>query len=192
MPVVPHQLKRLGAVFAVVAIIATARVAHSATIVITAESEGDTIDIRASAYLQADAETAWHVLTAYDRYVDFIPDLRTSRVIARQGATVTVEQSGDARVWLLPVPLDLVFEIVESRPTGLHSHTLSGALPALENNYLLTPGEHGVWLDYVGRVGPELGPFGRVKLQTVKQNVARQFQALADEIERQSAAAVAN
>jgi hypothetical protein len=181
------SVKRLCAVFAVAILGAAAPCAHSASIVITAERHSDTIDIHANTQLQSDTETAWRVLTAYDRYTDFIPDLRTSRIVARQGATATVEQSGDARVWRVPVPLDITFEIVESPPTGLHSRAISGSLRAMESSYKLTPDEHGVSLDYIGHVAPGFEFFGSIELDVVKQNVARQFQALADEIERQSA-----
>jgi hypothetical protein len=35
------------------------------------------------------------VLTDCDRYVEFIPDLNVSRVVARNGATINVEQSAE-------------------------------------------------------------------------------------------------
>lgn len=185
-------VKHLAAVSAVALVVAMARCADAATLVITAERRGDTIDIHASAQLRADADTAWRVLTAYDRYTDFIPDLRTSRIVARQDRTVTVEQSGDARVWRLPVPLDMTFEIVESPPAGLHSHAIAGTLRAMESSYSITRAEGGVGLDYVGHIAPGFELFGSLELDAVKQNVARQFQALADEIERQSTAVAAD
>lgn len=181
-------VKRLAAACALAIMVAAAPCANSATIAVSAERQGDTIDIQASASLQADAETAWRVLTAYDRYTDFIPDLRTSRVVARRGATVTVEQSGDARVWLVPIPLDITFEVVESPPGGLRSHAISGSLRTLESSYVLTPTAPGVRLDYVGHIAPGFEFFGAIELYAVKQNVARQFQALVDEIEGRSAA----
>lgn len=180
------MVRRLSAVLAMATMVTTAQCADAATIAVTAERKGDTIDIHASAQLQADGETAWRVLTAYDRYADFIPDLRTSRIVARQGAIATVEQSGDARVGLFPVPLDVTLEIVEFPPTGLRSHAISGTLRELENSYTLTPGKQGLVLDYVGHVAPGLAFFGPIELQAVKQDVSRQFQALTDEIERQS------
>ena len=182
-------VKRFAAASALAIVVAAAPCANSAAITISAERQGDTIDIRASALLQADAETAWRVLTGYDRYTDFIPDLRTSRVVARRGPRVIVEQSGEARVWAFPVPLDITFEIIELPPHSLRSHARSGTLRALESSYVLTPTKAGVRLDYVGHVTPGFGFFGPIELQAVKQNVARQFQALAGEIANQSAAA---
>ena len=53
------------------------------------------MNIHAGVVLNADVATAWRVLTDYGRYAEFIPDLHLSRIVARHGATVTVEQSGE-------------------------------------------------------------------------------------------------
>jgi hypothetical protein len=164
----------------------------AATISIEARRDGDAIDIRASVVLDADATTAWGVLTDYNRYTEFIPDLRLSRVIARRGATVTVEQSGDATLWLFKLPLDVTFEIQEHAPDRLQSRAVAGSLAALTSSYALIRAEPGIRLDYAGRVAPGFALFGPIERMAVEHNVARQFQALADEIERQSAVARPN
>ena len=158
--------------------------AFAATITINSEHRGDAIHIRASTVLNADTATAWRVLTDYDRYPEFIPDLRTSRVIARRGAIVTVEQSGDAALWLVKWPLNITFEINELPPNGLRSRAIAGSLRALASNYTLTTVASGVRLDYEGDIAPGFEFFGDIEQVAVQQNVARQFQALADEIER--------
>ena len=179
---------RLAVAFAMALVVAAAQPAAAATITIVAERDGDTTDIHASAVLNADVATAWRVLTDYNRYTEFIPDLRVSRVVARRGTTVTVEQSGDAALWLFKIPLDVIFEINEIPPNRLQSRAVAGSLRALASTYALTPDASGVRLDYVGRVAPGFELFGHFEQMAVEQNVARQFQALADEIERRSAA----
>ena len=169
--------------------VAVAQPVAAATITISAERDGDAIDIRASAMLNSDAATAWRVLTDYNRYTEFIPDLRLSRVVARDGSTVTVEQSGNAAIWLLRWPLDITFEIKEIPPSSLQSRAVAGSLRALTSSYALTPATPGIRLDYVGRVEPGFALFGNIEQTAVERNVARQFQALADEIERQGATA---
>jgi len=163
--------------------------AAAAIIAIDADRHGDTIDIHASAVLNADGATAWRVLTDYGRYTEFLPDLRESRVVARRDSTVTVEQSGDAALWLFKLPLQITFEIKESSPSSLQSHAVAGGMRSLRSSYLLTPVGSGTRLDYVGHVAPGFELFGLIEQTAVEQNIARQFQALADEIERQGAAA---
>lgn len=179
----------LGIVVAWALAVAAAQPTAAATIAIDAERNGDTIDIRASVVLNADAATAWRVLTDYDRYTEFIPDLLVSRVVARRDATVTVEQSGAAALWLFKMPLDITFEIKETPPNSLQSRAVAGGLRALRSSYALTSVGPGIRLDYVGHVAPGFELFGLIEQTAVEHNVARQFQALADEIERQGAAA---
>ena len=161
----------------------------AAIIAIDTERSGDTIDIHASALLNADGATAWRVLTDYNRYPEFIPDLRLSRVVRRHDATITVEQSGNAVLWLFKMPVDITFEIHETPPDSLHSRAVAGTLRALTSSYALTPTAAGIRLDYVGRVTPGFALFGRFEQAAVERNIARQFQALADEIERNFAPA---
>jgi hypothetical protein len=177
----------LGSVIAMVLALASAQPATAATVTVNAERGVDTIDVRASAVLNADAATAWRVLTDYDRYVDFIPDLRLSHVVARRGAMVTVQQSGDATLWLLKVPVYITFEITELPPNRLQSRAVAGSLRSLTSCYALTPVPSGIRLDYLGRVVPGFRLFGYIEQAAVAQNIGRQFQALADEIERQGA-----
>ena len=162
--------------------------ASAATATIMAQRHGESIEIHASALLDTDVATAWRVLTDYGRYVEFIPDLHVSRVVARRGGVVTVDQSGEARLWLLRMPLDMTFEITESPMYGVHSRAVAGSMRALESSYVLTPESRGVRLEYTGQVTPGFVLFGPIEQYAVEQNITRQFQALADEIERRSAA----
>lgn len=181
----------LAAVLAGFAAAALSPAACAATIAVESRRVGDVVHIHADAWLNADPATAWRVLTDYERYVEFIPDLRSSRIVARTGPKVTVAQSGDA-VWLFRWPLDITFEIVEQPPDRLHSRAVAGSLRALESRYALTAVDYGTRLDYDGDVDAGFALFERIEQAAVERNVARQFQALADEIERQAARGTAS
>jgi len=162
--------------------------AIAATVDVVTERRGEFVEIRASALVDVDAATAWRVLTRYDEYARFIPDLRSSRVVARRGSVVTVEQKGDARLWLLRVPLDVTYEIAESPPDAIRSRSIAGSFRSLESQYRLTRQSAGVRLAYAGRVAPGFALFGPIEELAVRENVTRQFQALADEMERRAEA----
>jgi carbon monoxide dehydrogenase subunit G len=147
--------------------------------------QGDVVEIHASADLTADRDTAWRVLTDYGRYAAFIPGMRESRVVSRIGAKVIVEQTGTAALGPLHIPIEITFQILETRPDGIESRALSGSLHALDSRYTLSSREQGSRLVYVGRVRPGFPLFGSLGQSAVEANVARQFRALVDEIERQ-------
>ena len=161
--------------------------AIAATVEIETRREGEAIEIRASARIDADLQSAWQVITDYGHFVAFIPDLRQSRVIARQGAAVTVEQSGDAKLWLFRMPLSITFAIVESAPNRLRSRAIAGSMRSLESDYELRVDGRGVRLLYAGHVVPGFSLFGPLEERAVEHNVGRQLRALADEIERRHA-----
>jgi hypothetical protein len=161
--------------------------ALAATIEIETRREGEAIEIRASARLDADLQSAWQVITDYGSFATFIPDLKESRVIARQGAAVTVEQTGDARLWLFRMPLSITYAIVESAPSRLHSRAIAGSMRSLESDYELRSEGHGVRLLYAGHVVPGFSLFGPFEERAVEQNVGHQLRALANEIERRHA-----
>jgi methyl coenzyme M reductase subunit C-like uncharacterized protein (methanogenesis marker protein 7) len=88
------MLERGSAIaFAMMLMLAGSQPAAAATVTINANLQGDAIDIHASAMLNADAATAWRVLTDYDRYAEFIPDLRVSRVVARDDANIRDDET---------------------------------------------------------------------------------------------------
>ena len=123
----------LVAVFALAFSVASPQHAAAATISVATERQGDAIEIQASALLKADTATAWRKLTDYDRYTEFIPDLRVSRVRACHGTSVIVEQSGEAALWVLRMPLDITFDITEFPPNALESRAVAGSLRLLES-----------------------------------------------------------
>ena len=170
----------LGALFALLA-----QSAAAATIGMSLASSDGAIEIDVTAELDADVETAWAVLTDYERYVEFIPGLRDSHVVARSGATVTVEQIGDITVGPLHRPLDVTFEITEMAPTLLVSRVVAGDLRALSSRYELTPVGNRVRVQYTGTLDFTSDAIERF---AVRQNISSRFQALVDEIERRSTA----
>jgi ribosome-associated toxin RatA of RatAB toxin-antitoxin module len=166
--------------------------AAGATIAIDAQRHGDAVDVQATAALAVDADTAWRVLTDYGRYPEFIPDLRSSHVVARHGSLVTVEQTGDVAFWPFRFPVTVNFEIHEAPPGNLESRAVAGNLRALTSSYVLTPVSAGIRLDYSGHVDSGFALFGDIERAAIERTVTRQFRALADEIERRGAAMRSN
>jgi hypothetical protein len=163
------------------------RSAAAAPITLDVQRHGDGVDIHASALVHADEPATWRVLTDYRRYSEFIPGVRRSDIVRRNGAWVTVRQSLTAPLWLLHVPVDITYRIFEAPPGRLYSrgmaeHTL------VESTYTVTTVPVGVRLDYVGRIVPA-GAFRFIERAAGERAVADEFQALVTEIERQYRAA---
>ncbi|HJU23851.1 MAG TPA: SRPBCC family protein [Casimicrobiaceae bacterium] len=179
---------RVAAVLALVVLATVSVDARAAAVDARVTRVGDDVMIEATATLDADAVTAWSVLTDYARYRSFIPGVRASRVVARHGSSVVVEQADEVALWWARFPLRVTYEIAEFPTHELRSFAKAPPLPSLSSTFVLTEASTGVRLDYVGRVESAFVPFGRALQPVVEQTAIRDLEALAAEIERRSRA----
>jgi hypothetical protein len=156
----------------------------AADLAISMQDEGSLVAIRASASMNADADLAWRVLTDYPRYSEFIPGVRNCRIVRRSGGAVTVEQAGSAFLGLVPIPVVIVYEITESPPGELWSTANIPGVGTLHSHYVVKDDGAKVQLEYLGRLAPWSGALRSIEQAVVRETVTRQFQGLADEIER--------
>jgi carbon monoxide dehydrogenase subunit G len=150
---------------------------------------GDLVEVRAHASIAAPLDVVWSTLTDYERLPQFIPGLKTSKVIARNGATATVQQSGEARFFFLTVPIEVTLESTESPPT-IAVRRVSGNLKQLQGRYETEVSADGaqVQLRWVGSVAPENGLPPLVGEAMMRRTIRQQFTGMVREIERREAA----
>lgn len=155
-----------------------------------ADGEGELITIIASADMQVDPRTVWAVISDYDRLAEFIPDMHSSRVIRRDGDQVLVEQTGEFGFLFFRQPVEVRLSVAESPPRRIVARAVGGNLRSLEGRYVVEslPGGE-VRLSYSGRLvsGFQVPPF--VSRMAVRNTMARQFQALVQEIVRRDVSA---
>lgn len=152
---------------------------------VEARRDGDAVLVEASADLRVRAQVAWAVLTGYDRYAQFIPDLRSSRILARAGATAIVEQRGVAGFIFFRFPIEVRLAITEEPYQRVRSQSIAGNFREMTGTYQLDPTPQGVHFRYSGRLVPGFRLPPLVGLPAVRASVERQFRGLVEEIERQ-------
>jgi len=173
---------------AVLAVVAWHCVAAPAgPIEVKAHREGEAVLVEASAQVHADPQLAWEVLTAYDRYAEFVPDLKSSRVLARAGGTTIVEQKGEARFLLFHFPLEVVLAVTEQPPNSVSARAISGNFREMTGVYQLTEDGDSLRLTYHGRLVPAFRLVPLLGVPALRAAVERQFTALVREIGRRAA-----
>ncbi|MGE0800220.1 MAG: SRPBCC family protein [Lautropia sp.] len=173
-----------------------------------AEWQGEQMISWVEVEVAATPEQAFAVLTDYDRMAEFLPGMVHSRLLARDGAKVIVEQRVEETVLFFRQRLDVRLAIVETPPRHLTLRALSGSFRSLDGSYELAPvvalagGTRGAApvaadgqaapltrIEYRSRFVPDfdlpqmLGPY------VVKRSLERHFAALKKEIDRRAAAA---
>ncbi|HYS57687.1 MAG TPA: SRPBCC family protein, partial [Burkholderiales bacterium] len=108
------------------------------------ERQGEYITVNASALMQVDARIAWEVLSDYDNLAQFIPDMKSSRVVSRDANRVLVEQKGEFGFFFYRQPVDVVLEVVEEPRRRIDARRISGNIRDLETHYELKASDAGV------------------------------------------------
>ena len=183
-------VRRLTAVFVALAgVFASAPSLAEKPVAVHAERRDGAFVVEAAAEFSADSRIAWQVLTDYDRYAEFIPDLRSSRVVGRTDAGTLVEQRGEAGFLFIRIPLEIRYLVEETPYRVVRSRAVAGDFREMIGTYDLAPVPGGLRLTYSGRLVPAfmLPPlFGTM---AVRLSVERQFGAMVREIVRRDAAA---
>lgn len=163
--------------------------ASDARIEVEAARKGDLIEVRAQATIAAPLAVVWGALTDYEHAPEFVPGLKKSRVIARNGAVTTVEQSGEARFLFLSIPIEVTVEAIE-RPPVLEVRRIGGSLRHLQGRYEteLSADPALVHLRWTGSIAPESELPPLVGELLMRLLIQEQFAAMVREIERREAA----
>ena len=151
--------------------------------------EGEFVSVRASAELKANARTAWEVLTDYDHLAEFIPDLRSSRVVQRTPDGVLVEQKGEFGFLFFKQSIEVTMAVSEEPPRRIVARAVAGNMKDMEGSYELQPSEAGVRLAYSGRFVPDFFLPPLIGMPIVRRSLERRFRAMVEEIERRDALA---
>lgn len=158
---------------------------------VQAQRQGSAVQINMQANVKAPWEVIWSTLTDYNRLAEFIPGMTSSRILDKRGSTVTIEQTGSARLWMFSYAIDVVVEVTEQPPHAINVNVVSGNLKQLEGGYQLkkSDGKEGEYLlTWAGVIEPALPVPPAMTLPLIRNNVARQFEGMVQEIERRALA----
>ncbi len=179
MPAIPALVLRL-----LLSTLLFAEPVQAAEIRVNASRHDGALYVDASAEVDADLLQTWRVLTDYDHLSTFIPGMLVSRVIAREGNSVVLEQKGEARLLFLAFPIEVKLAVAEFPHQRIVAHAVAGNFTEMAGTYTLDKRDNRVVLRYQGRMVPDFLVPPLIGTLVLKRNVERQFAALVDEIER--------
>ena len=131
-------------------------------------------------------DLAWRVLTDYNRWPDFVPDLLVSRVVSRQGDTVRLEQR--ARFPALPnLPLVMILDVTQTPPSVVRLRRVAGNVRGLVGEWQVQ-GKGPVRLIYRANVEPGFPVPPELSLDLFRAEARTRLEAMAKEMVRQAAA----
>jgi len=152
--------------------------------------QGDLVTVTASAEMQVDPRTVWNVISDYDHLAEFIPNIRNSRVVQRDGDRLLVSQTGEFSFLFFRQPVEVMLAVAESAPRQIVARAVGGNLREMEGRYELENLPTGaVRLSYSARLIPEFSVPPFIGKMVVRRVLAKQFTAMVNEILRRDALA---
>jgi carbon monoxide dehydrogenase subunit G len=131
-------------------------------------------------------DVAWQVLTDFDHMAEWVPNVRESKVIAREPNAVTVEQHGVAKFGLASFPYVSVRRMESDPPRTIRSTQLKGNMRRLESLMTVAPDGDGTKLVYHFEMVP--GPLAATVMskEFLEHELREQFGAIIEEMVRRS------
>lgn len=142
------------------------------------------IQINADIDTGVDRKTAWNVLTDYNRWAEFIPDLLICRVISQPGEPIRLEQRG--RIPQLPTfPLVMITEVEETPMKGLRFQRIAGNIKTLAGEWQIK-GKKRVQLNYQAIIEPGFPLPPNLTIDIFRNDAKVRLEALAAEMARRA------
>ena len=158
-------------------------------VLIRTSRDGDFVTVSATAVMRVDPRIAWAVLSDYDHLAGFIPDMKSSRVVARDGNRVRVEQIGEVGFIFYKQPVTVTLEVHEEPQRRITARSVEGNVKGLESYYELHISGPEVRLDYGGRFDPDFSIPPLIGMPVMRRVIERRFRAMVEEIQRRDALA---
>lgn len=149
--------------------------------------EGKAYQVTSSAMVDAPPAAVWRLLTDYDHLADYLPNLKSVRVVSRDGDTVILDQVGTARFLFFSQSIRLRVLVQERAPDQIDISLIEGDMKVFRASWKLSPlaGAAGTRLDYQANIVPKFDVPGVVGTSVVKKDIARMMTAVLMRLERQ-------
>ena len=132
-------------------------------------------------------ETAWQVLTDYDNFARFLPNIKFSKVIDSQGDRIVFEQVNVVDLWLFKQEFTVQIEAIKSKPNKVDFQIVDGDLKKLIGRWgieTVSPGK--VLVSHAVKVEPGSDTEKPFFYGVYESSLEETLQAIAIEITKRS------
>jgi len=144
------------------------------------------LQVRATVPAEAPAALCYAVVADFDRLAEFIPGLRSSRVVSEPGQPVLLRQVGEATLGFSRYAIDVTLGLDIDPPRQISFSRTAGNLAVMRGRWLIAGDADRCTVDYRADLEPDfwvppvVGPF------IVRRQVQTQLEALGAEIDRRA------
>lgn len=150
------------------------------------EDDGKVYQITASGTVQAAPAAVWKILTDYERMHEFVPDMQASRVLARVGGKVIVEQFGTAHLLFIRRDIHLIVQVTETPTSVIDIALVTGDMKVYHCRWELVavPETGGTRVLYTGTLAPKFYVPGMLGANFIRSDIERMMSAVLTRLDR--------
>jgi hypothetical protein len=131
-------------------------------------------------------DVAWQVLADFDHIAEWVPNVRESKVIAREPNALTIEQHGVAKCGIAHFSYVSVRHIEPDPRQTIRSTQIKGNMLRLESLMSLAPDGNGTRLVYHLEMVPGALAVTVMSKEFLEHELREQFSAIIEEMVRRS------
>jgi hypothetical protein len=147
--------------------------------------------VEASFFVDADAQTAWDILTNYDRIPDFVHSMKISKVEQRSTYDLVLRQEGEGSFLFFSKRIHLLMEVHEIPETNtiIFTDTSHQDFSSYQGSWVIHPSDlgHGLEVIYTLDAAQNFSAPAFIASDVVKGNVQDLLDSLKREIARRQA-----
>lgn len=152
------------------------------------QRHGETIVVDVEAHVAAPVKDAWSVFTDYDHMSSFISNIKHSKVLARDGNLLEVEQAGETRVAFMRFGFVAVRAVELTPMQEIRSSLVSGDFKAYLSTTQVSATPTGAKISHHGEYVPKSWMPPLIGPAMIESETRKQYLEFIAEIERRAAA----
>lgn len=146
---------------------------------------GDVFEVSAQSQVTASPAIAWAVLTDYENFAGFVPNLSLSRIV--DSRPLRLEQRGQFGILFFSKEIHTIMEVDEHPRTRILFRAVSGDLRLLETEVNVESADSGSLIRYRSRIIPDFWVPPLIGAPLLRSSIRKKLQAVAVEIEHRVA-----
>lgn len=141
--------------------------------------------IASTGEVKAAQAVVWRILADYEHMPDYVPNLKSARVVSRNGDKVIVEQLGAARFLFFSHNIRLVVQVHEQAPNKFDVTLVEGDMKVYRCSWELVPlPDGGTRLLYSAAIAPKFYVPGMLEARLIRNDIATMMAAVLARLDR--------
>ena len=150
------------------------------------ETAGSVLRIRSTIEARASIGTCFSVLADFDRLAEFVPGMKSSRVVSSPGKPIMLRQVGVAALAFANYSFDVTLAVTVDPPQQILFHRIDGNLKQMQGSWRIDGDNVHCKIEYQARIEPAFWVPPIVGPMLIRRQVDQQIKGVLAEINRRA------